>query len=337
MDDTAQMHAPRPVPHQDRVPPLPAHTPLARQGHTGRRPGIVDEVITEPLVVTGPARSGTTLLLELLDLDPSLHARGWEIATPVRRRHATRWSRCGWQRRSTSSGSTSTPGSPRCTTYAPRTPRSASTCRCRRSGRSTYWPMVAEIPGWTPTWFHDAVPPAGAAVVAARHRRPHVGAQDPRIPPAARTRVTSFYPDTSVVHTHATPARTATSSASTLAERPVDPQRPCRAAEHRGRRRHGHVAAEPHGTAQEWRTAGSHRRRALRRPDGRPRGHRRPRLRGHGPRAHRHADAIGRYVANRPKGALGQHAYSADQYGIDVAAVRERMLRYADYYGVRLE
>jgi hypothetical protein len=50
-----------------------------------------------------------------------------------------------------------------------------------------------------------------------------------------------------------------------------------------------------------------------------------------------HADAIRRYVTNRPKGALGKHAYSADEFGIDDAALRERMRPYTDHYGIMLE
>ncbi len=36
-------------------------------------PAIIEEPIVAPVVVTGPARSGTTILFELLSLDPSLH------------------------------------------------------------------------------------------------------------------------------------------------------------------------------------------------------------------------------------------------------------------------
>jgi hypothetical protein len=43
-------------------------------------PSIADEVIEAPLVVTGPARSGTTILFELLGLDPGLRT---PIATEV--------------------------------------------------------------------------------------------------------------------------------------------------------------------------------------------------------------------------------------------------------------
>jgi len=45
-----------------------------------RDPSIGDEVIEAPLVVTGPARSGTTILFELLGLDPGLRT---PVATDV--------------------------------------------------------------------------------------------------------------------------------------------------------------------------------------------------------------------------------------------------------------
>lgn len=45
-----------------------------------RRPGVADEVIEAPVVVTGPARSGTTILFELLGLDAGLRT---PIATEV--------------------------------------------------------------------------------------------------------------------------------------------------------------------------------------------------------------------------------------------------------------
>jgi hypothetical protein len=45
-----------------------------------RDPGVADEVIDRPIVVTGPARSGTTILFELLGLDPGLRT---PVATDV--------------------------------------------------------------------------------------------------------------------------------------------------------------------------------------------------------------------------------------------------------------
>jgi hypothetical protein len=46
----------------------------------GRDPSLADEVVEAPVIVTGPARSGTTILFELLGLDPGLRT---PIATEV--------------------------------------------------------------------------------------------------------------------------------------------------------------------------------------------------------------------------------------------------------------
>ena len=47
-------------------------------------PGIAEEKITAPMIVTGPARSGTTILFELLGLDPDLRAPlAWEGIHPL--------------------------------------------------------------------------------------------------------------------------------------------------------------------------------------------------------------------------------------------------------------
>src|SRR5699024_6834705 len=47
-------------------------------------PGVVDEVIAEPLFVAGAPRTGTTILHALLVEDPSLRAPlGWELLRPL--------------------------------------------------------------------------------------------------------------------------------------------------------------------------------------------------------------------------------------------------------------
>ena len=49
-----------------------------------RDPGIDEEQVLAPVVITGPARSGTSILHELLAEDPNLRApRGWEMAHPL--------------------------------------------------------------------------------------------------------------------------------------------------------------------------------------------------------------------------------------------------------------
>ena len=49
-----------------------------------RAPAIADEQIMEPVIVTGPARSGTTILFELLGLDPGLRTpRAADVLHPA--------------------------------------------------------------------------------------------------------------------------------------------------------------------------------------------------------------------------------------------------------------
>jgi hypothetical protein len=50
-----------------------------------------------------------------------------------------------------------------------------------------------------------------------------------------------------------------------------------------------------------------------------------------------HADAIRRYLADKPKGKFGKHRYSAEEWGLDPTRLREKMLPYTDYYGIALE
>jgi len=59
-------------------------TKLRLQRAWTERPAILREPIAAPLFVLGPPRSGTTILLELLALDPSLRAPiAWEAAHPL--------------------------------------------------------------------------------------------------------------------------------------------------------------------------------------------------------------------------------------------------------------
>jgi hypothetical protein len=50
-----------------------------------------------------------------------------------------------------------------------------------------------------------------------------------------------------------------------------------------------------------------------------------------------HADAIRRYVDEKPKGKFGRHKYSAEEWGFDPVELREKMRPYTDHYGVALE
>ena len=337
IDDTARMHAlGRMMTRAEMMRGL--RTRLALTERLRSDPAVADEVVAEPVVVTGPARSGTSLLLELLDLDPTLRgARGWEIAYPE-------------------------PGDP---SEQPEKLRKAEfeyelwtdiqpEFRAVHDLRTEYpqecihlqipsfsglfWTMIADIPGWSmdvpaamrfhrfmlQSLQHEADERAWVLKTPA-----YLGTMDVLF---------ATYPDAWVIHTHRDPVKTAASGASTLAtvrwlrSDHVDVQN---FAGNDGmgmlllalmeRRKRGelperivdvHFAdlmADPVETVQRAYAA-----------MGRE---------FHGV----HADAIRRYVANRPKGHFGAHSYSSEQFGFDEREVRERMRPYTDYYGVRLE
>ena len=50
-----------------------------------------------------------------------------------------------------------------------------------------------------------------------------------------------------------------------------------------------------------------------------------------------HADAIRRYMKEKPKGKFGRHKYSPEEWGFDPATLREKMRPYTDHYGIALE
>jgi hypothetical protein len=57
---------------------------LQIEGYVREDPGVVDEVIEAPLVVTGAPRTGTTILFAVLASDPDRRApEGWELLRPV--------------------------------------------------------------------------------------------------------------------------------------------------------------------------------------------------------------------------------------------------------------
>ena len=57
-----------------------------------RDPSVTEEEVVAPVVITGPARSGTTILQELLSLDPALQGPlAWRMAHPFDDERAAEW------------------------------------------------------------------------------------------------------------------------------------------------------------------------------------------------------------------------------------------------------
>ena len=50
-----------------------------------------------------------------------------------------------------------------------------------------------------------------------------------------------------------------------------------------------------------------------------------------------HAERIRRYLAEKPQGKFGKHRYSPEEWGFETAALRRRLAPYIEYFGVALE
>ena len=303
-----------------------------------RRPGVVDEPIRSPLVVTGPARSGTSLLLELLDLDPTLRGvRGHELARPgpstdLDRDEALRLAETEYE--------LWVDVQPEFRTIHDMRAEYPQECIHLQmpSFSGAYWPMVADIPNWTPDMvaamqFHRRV------LQSLQHGGPErTWVLKTPVYLSMLPLVFAFHPDAWVVHTHRDPVRTATSSASTLAavrwlrsdhveasgiagddavgsillalmERRMAGELPDRIVDVH----FSELVDDPVGAIERAYAAMAR------------------------PFTAEHAVAIRAYVAERPQGAFGAHRYAPEQFGIDPVAVRDRLRPYTDHHGIRLE
>lgn len=303
-----------------------------------QRPAIADEVIRAPVVITGPARSGTSLLLELLDLDPTLRGpRGWEIAYPGPLDETERQERI---RRSESEYEFWCDVQPEF--RAVHDLRSVYPQECIHlqlpSFTGGYWSMIASIPGWVPDMeaamrFHRVL------LQTLQHgAEPRTWVLKTPVYLAMMDLLFATYPDAWVIHSHRDPVKTMPSGSSTLAtvrwlrsdhvdvegiagndgmgrlllalmDRRAKGELPDRIIDVH----FANLMADPVKTVE---TAYAQMGREFR---------------------GEHADAIRRYVDDRPRGRFGKHAYTAEQWGFDEQVLRERMRPYTDYYGVQIE
>lgn len=304
-------------------------------------PSIADEVVKAPIVVTGPARSGTSLLLELLDLDPRLHGpRGWESTNPMPVGEAASADEAERARLSEFEYDFWNDVQPEFQAVHDLHTNYPQECIHLQmpSFAGGYWTTVANVEGWIPDLaasmqFHKFVLQTlqhGAGERTWVLKTP--------IYLAMIDQLFDAYPDAWVIHTHRDPVKTAISGASTLAATRwirSDDVDVSGVASGDGmgfllmglmeRRKAGDVPdrfvdlhfadlmADPVATVE--RTYAQMDRELL----------------------GEHADAIRRYIENRPRAKFGKHAYSAEQWGFDADALREKMRPYTDHYGVALE
>jgi len=309
---------------------------LTRARH--ENPGIEDETVAAPLVITGPARSGTTILFELLALDPRARAPlAWEGIHPVRFDGASNealraMAECEQE------------------FWADVQPEFAAIHELRAdlpvecvtltlpSFTGGHWSMIAEMPGWVPD-FPASMAYHRALLQTLQFGRP--GTDWVLKTPLYLILIDllfATYPDAWVIHTHRDPIKTEPSGLSTLATVRWERSDAVSLPDDSGGLGFGDIMI---GLA--------HRRAAGELPDRIVDSHFAElmaapvasveKLYGQMDRPFlgEHADAIRAYVAAKPKDKFGKHRYSAEEWGFDPAALRERMRPYTDHYGVALE
>jgi len=302
-----------------------------------QHPEIADEEIVAPLVITGPPRSGTTILFELLALDPNARAPlAWEGLHPMpfpggdaaARRSMAECEQEFW---------------------ADVQPEFAAIHELRAdlpvecvtltlpSFTGGHWGMIANLPNWVPDY------PASMEYHRAHLQNLQFGG--PPINWILKTPLYlvfidllfATYPDAWVVHTHRDPLKTEPSSLSTLAtvrwQRSEQVEMPEAGAAGLG---------DMMMLLAKRRAAGDL-------PDRIVDSHFSDLMADHvgavekiygemgRPFLGEHADAIRHYLEAKPQGKFGKHKYSPEEWGYDPAALREKMLPYTDYYGVKLE
>jgi hypothetical protein len=300
-------------------------------------PSIADEKITAPMVITGPPRSGTSILFELLALDPNARAPlAWEAIHPLPFEGADDAARRAMAECEQEF-------------WADVQPEFASIHELRGdlpvecvtitlpSLTGGHWGMIANIPNWVPDYpatmdYHRALlqtlqfggPPRNWILKTPLYL-------------VFIDLLFASYPDAWVIHTHRDPLKTEPSSLSTLAtvrwERSDEVELP-----------------ESGGTGLgDMMILLANRREAGELPDRIVDSHFSElmadpvaaveKLYGEMGRSFlpEHADSIRQYLDDKPKGKFGKHKYSPEEWGYDPAKLREKMLPYTDYYGVTLE
>ena len=300
-------------------------------------PGIAEERIEAPIVITGPPRSGTSILFELLALDPKARAPlAWEVMHPVPFDGAD-------------AGARQVMGECEQEFWADVQPEFAAIHELRSdlpvecvtitlpSFTGGHWGMIANMPNWVADY------PAAMA-----YHRALLQVLQHGSPPRNWVLKTPLYlvfidllfatyPDAWVVHTHRDPLKTEPSSLSTLAtvrwERSDEVELPEPGAAGLGdmmiilakRREAGELPdriVDSHFTDLLIDPAAAVEKLydQMKRPF-----------------LGKHADAIRHYIEAKPKGKFGAHKYTPEEWGFDPVSIRERMRPYTDYYGVTLE
>ena len=304
------------------------------------KPAIAAERIPAPVIVTGPPRSGTTILFELLWLDPAFRAPlAWEALHPLPLPGASRDRRAEISECEQELWADVQPEFAAIHELRSDLPVECVTltapCFC-----GPHWAMVVQMPGWAPDVeemyrFHRRI------LQVLQH------GSEPRswllkTPGHLMTLglVFATYPDAWIVQTHRDPAKTMPSTVSTTAM--VQWMR----APHVdvgamatgigaifGAALNGVAEARAKGSVPD-RFVDVHFQSLLRDPVATLRAAYARMGRSFGAE---HTERVRAYLAEKPKGKFGTHRYTAEEWGFDADELRTSLAPYIEHFGVELE
>jgi hypothetical protein len=303
-------------------------------------PAIAGEAIRSPVIVTGPARSGTTILFELLWLDPGFRAPlAWEALHPLplpgaaldRRAELGECEQELWadvQPEFAAIHELRSDLPVECVTLT-------EPCFC-----GPHWPMCVQMPAWVPDMdemyrFHRRI-----LQVLQRGAEPRTWLL--KTPGHLMTLglVFATYPDAWIVQTHRDPAKTMPSTVSTTAmvqwlrAEDVDVGALAAGIEAAFTAALNGVAAARAGGALPDRFVDVHFQALLRDPVATLRA---AYARMGRPFGAEHAERIRAYLAAKPQGKFGTHRYSPEEWGFEAGALRAHLAPYIERFGVELE
>jgi hypothetical protein len=300
------------------------------------KPAIADERIEAPVIVTGPARSGTSITFELLWLDPTLRAPlAWEALHPVplgedRRLLASECEQELW--------ADVQPEFAAVHELRSDLPVECVTLTAPCFG-GPHWTMVSQAAGLPdPVLMYDFHRRILQVLQHGAERRNWLLKTPGHL--ATLDLLFATYPDAWVVQTHRDPAKTMPSTMSTTAlvqwmrTDQIDLVKLAAAIEATFAFALNSVAERRAKRDLPDRFVDVHFRDLLRDPVATLRAAYERMGRRFSPE---HAEAIRRYLAEKPKGKFGVHQYTPEEWGFTAEGLRRSLAPYVSHFGVALE
>ncbi|MGE4605632.1 MAG: sulfotransferase, partial [Myxococcota bacterium] len=294
-------------------------------------PAIADEKIEAPLVITGPPRSGTSILFELLALDPNARAPlSWEVLHPVPFDGANEAARVAMAECEQEFWADVQPEFATIHELRADLPVECVTLTLP-SFTGGHWGMIANMPNWLAD-YPAAMDYHRALLQTLQHGGPTRNwVLKTPLYLVFIDLLFATYPDAWVIHTHRDPLKTEPSSLSTLAtvrwERSDEVELPETGGAGLGDMMMLLAKRRSAGELPD-RIVDSHFTELMADPAAAV-GKLYDQIER--PFLAEHADAIRRYMEAKPKGKFGKHKYSPEEWGFDPAQLRQKMLPYTDH------